>query len=136
MEDKILVRTAFFKGTNEKGEKEKNVEGRFIKKETLNIFASKKKGKNITKTQTVCQIKVLGSEVKDMVSHEILEKDAKSEMLKKRFAEAWKRFEELQGAESTGKSLDADTDPDTDNEEVSAKKTGDGTDAGTGKQNS
>jgi uncharacterized protein YqgQ len=116
--ENIIVKTLWFKEEDKAGNKMSNVEGRFIEQEVLDIYNSKVSGKEVYTTAISCQIKVIGSEVKDMVSHQILDKDKKSENLKIRFAKAWERFLEIRGSAA---SIENDTDIDTDNEEVSAK---------------
>ncbi|MCL2389191.1 MAG: hypothetical protein FWC85_02270 [Elusimicrobia bacterium] len=118
--ENITAKTLWFKEETADGKELGNVEGRFIEQEVLDIYNSKVAGKEIYATAISCQIKVIGSEVKDMVSHQILDKDEKSENLKKRFPKAWARFVEIRGSAA---SIENDSDIDTDNEEVSTKPT-------------
>jgi hypothetical protein len=114
---KILRRTQWVKGTGADDKEESSVFGRFVESLVPDIYKSKRTGKEVMRKTISCQIKVEGSEVKDMVCHEILEKDDKSNFLKKRFKAAWERFQEIKG-------IEPDADPITDDAEISAETSG------------
>ncbi|MDR2427064.1 MAG: hypothetical protein LBD46_07820 [Endomicrobium sp.] len=88
---KIFTQTPYYPAI-ESGKHIENVLGCFIEEETLDIWQSKKSGKQIFKKRILLNITVQTGAVKDIVSHEILDKDEKSETLKKRFADAWQSF--------------------------------------------
>jgi septal ring factor EnvC (AmiA/AmiB activator) len=94
--EKIFTRTEFYNGV-QNGENEANVKGRFIESEVLDIYKSKTEGKEIFRKKISCEIMISSKDVTDIVSHEILNKDVKSERLKKRFAAAWADFEKNKG---------------------------------------
>lgn len=79
----------FFKSDKEG---ESAVLGKFAVIKVLNAFKSKSKGKRSFNEITVCVIKIDNASNKDIVCHEILPGDAKSERLKMRFKTAWADF--------------------------------------------
>lgn len=79
----------FFKSDKEG---ESAVLGKFAVIKVLNAFKSKNKGKRSFNEITVCVIKIDNASNKDIVCHEILPGDAKSERLKMRFKTAWADF--------------------------------------------
>ena len=79
----------FFK-SNKEGESA--VLGKFAVIKVLNAFKSKSNGKRFFNEITVCIIKIDNASNKDIVCHEILPGDAKSERLKARFKTAWADF--------------------------------------------
>jgi hypothetical protein len=81
---------------------EPNVHGRFLLQDELKAAKSKKAKKPIYEPIKVCQIKILHAANGDIVSHALVEGDAKSEALKTRFKTAYEAFIKLIEAESWG----------------------------------
>jgi hypothetical protein len=88
---KIFRRTAYFPAV-EDGRTVLNVTGCFIEEQALDIWQSKQNGRETFKRRVVLNVVVQTGGIKDMVSHEIFDKDEKSDILKKKFSAAWQDY--------------------------------------------
>jgi predicted RNase H-like nuclease (RuvC/YqgF family) len=88
---KIFTQTAYHPAI-ENGIEIGNVRGSFREEETLDIWRSKQEGKKIFRSAIFINITVQTGKIIDMVSHEIIDKDERSETLKQKFAKAWAEF--------------------------------------------
>lgn len=107
----------FFKSDKEG---ESAVLGKFAVIKVLNAFKSKNKGKRSFNEITVCVIKIDNASNKDIVCHEILPGDAKSERLKMRFKTAWADF--VKKAKSSELPVPSEEQPDKEALEQEEKK--------------
>jgi hypothetical protein len=89
----ITIKEGDWRASNKAGEA--NVQGRFLLQDELKAAQSIQAKKPVYEPIVVCQIKVLQPSNGDIICHQIIEGDAKSEELKQRFKTAYDAFSEL-----------------------------------------
>ena len=115
---KVLASTLYFPSDLDSDKdtdlKKTVVLGKFLKIKQLNGFKSREKGEPVFDTVVICKIKVDRPKNGDIIAHQIIDGDAKSEALKKRFATAWAKFSK----NVTGGKVEVEETTDADEEVV------------------